>query len=298
MSWTYELTSAADFAVSAFFSLHRPISVTSSVPPTATSTSFETIFTSRHKSPRPAAAQVIATLSDTVDSLEAASSQQATSFEESTDDSDLHAIVSSISVIDDSTSSSPHHLDGPPSNSSPLQFPSHLLSGQYKPFTPPSPPTSSSSTSQSQTVADLPSTTLKKSYSTILTILESTHPNGSKTYTARASPIVANNAALESVAAEEVMGTRFLHRMRVRQLKWEEYRRGRTEGYGDGAHQETGKGLGMGIKGQQGEGAGVEETTDMWAISVKRQRRLKMKKHKYKKLMRRTRNLRRRLDRA
>jgi hypothetical protein len=33
-----------------------------------------------------------------------------------------------------------------------------------------------------------------------------------------------------------------------------------------------------------------------YAISVKRQRRLKMKKHKYKKLMRKTRNLRRRLD--
>jgi len=34
----------------------------------------------------------------------------------------------------------------------------------------------------------------------------------------------------------------------------------------------------------------------IYAISVKRQRRLKMKKHKYKKLMRKTRNLRRRLD--
>lgn len=39
------------------------------------------------------------------------------------------------------------------------------------------------------------------------------------------------------------------------------------------------------------------EENDMLAISVKRQRKLKMKKHKYKKLMRRTRNLRRRLDR-
>jgi hypothetical protein len=39
------------------------------------------------------------------------------------------------------------------------------------------------------------------------------------------------------------------------------------------------------------------EETDMLAISVKRQRKLKMKKHKYKKLMRRTRNLRRKLDR-
>ncbi|MCJ1313602.1 hypothetical protein MMC25_007281 [Agyrium rufum] len=36
---------------------------------------------------------------------------------------------------------------------------------------------------------------------------------------------------------------------------------------------------------------------EMWrCISVKRQRKLKMKKHKYKKLMRRTRNLRRKLD--
>jgi len=35
----------------------------------------------------------------------------------------------------------------------------------------------------------------------------------------------------------------------------------------------------------------------MRAISVKRQRKLKMKKHKYKKLMKKTRNLRRRLER-
>ena len=38
---------------------------------------------------------------------------------------------------------------------------------------------------------------------------------------------------------------------------------------------------------------------NMWhLISVKRQRKLKMKKHKYKKLMKRTKNLRRRLDRV
>lgn len=37
---------------------------------------------------------------------------------------------------------------------------------------------------------------------------------------------------------------------------------------------------------------------DMHAISVKRQRKLKIKKKKYKKLMRRTRNLRRKLDRT
>src|SRR5690606_28536230 len=38
------------------------------------------------------------------------------------------------------------------------------------------------------------------------------------------------------------------------------------------------------------------EEDGMEAISVKRQRKLKMKKHKYKKLMKKTRNLRRRLE--
>lgn len=40
---------------------------------------------------------------------------------------------------------------------------------------------------------------------------------------------------------------------------------------------------------------GRRRRTGMYAISVKRQRRLKMKKHKYRKLMRKTRNIRRRL---
>lgn len=41
----------------------------------------------------------------------------------------------------------------------------------------------------------------------------------------------------------------------------------------------------------------VGKKKQIWrAISVRRQRKLKMKKHKYKKLMRKTRNLRRRMD--
>lgn len=42
-------------------------------------------------------------------------------------------------------------------------------------------------------------------------------------------------------------------------------------------------------------GEPVVVPVDMQLISVKRQRKIKMKKHKYKKLMRRTRNLRRKL---
>jgi hypothetical protein len=41
----------------------------------------------------------------------------------------------------------------------------------------------------------------------------------------------------------------------------------------------------------------LEQENGMVALSVKRIRKLKMKKHKYKKFMKRTRNLRRKLDR-
>jgi hypothetical protein len=43
-------------------------------------------------------------------------------------------------------------------------------------------------------------------------------------------------------------------------------------------------------------GMGIRESRKYLLISVRRQRKLKMKKHKYKKLMRKTRNLRRRQD--
>ncbi len=64
---------------------------------------------------------------------------------------------------------------------------------------------------------------------------------------------------------EDSVPRTFLERMALRQLRYEDGRRRGDEG--------------------------------MMAISVKRQKKLKMKKKKYKKLMRRTRNLRRKLDR-
>ena len=239
--------------------------MTSSVPPSAHPESFDNIFTPRSKSLKPS--QVVSTLSSAVDALEAASQHDAQQTYDEDSESDLRAAVSSASVSNDPNgTNSPHHLDSPSGNS-PLQFPSHLLSGRYKPFSPPSAPvplndnTISTSHQSSGTLEPLLSATLKKSYSTILTILESTHPNGSKTYSARTSPVVAD----EEPQADATPPIRFLERMRARHERWQDYRRGRSEGW--------------------------------YAISVKRQRKLKMKKHKYKKLMRKTRNLRRRLDR-
>ncbi|KAI9754945.1 MAG: Transketolase [Chaenotheca gracillima] len=286
----------ADVAISAFFSLYRPISVTGAVPKLASSKSFDNIFTSR---PKPAkSAEVIGTLSSAVESLEAAQQevQQAQSYDPNSDP-DLHAAVTAAS-----SSNNPHHLDGPPTDS-PLKFPSHVLSGRYQPFSPPPAPASSESpasetaTTEESSASDLPSATLKRSYSTILTILERTHTNGSKTYTARASPIKENDGSSEADTidpgnfafnpARMSNPSSFLGRMRLRQNRLNEFRRERM---GDWKERAPGSR-------SDGERASGEDG-GMWAISVKRQRRLKMKKHKYKKLMRKTRNLRRRLEKT
>ncbi|KAI9767799.1 MAG: hypothetical protein M1840_005480 [Geoglossum simile] len=249
----------SDVAVSTFFSLHRPISVTSAVPTVGTNSSFDTIFNSRSKSPiKPS--QVISTISSAVDSLEAAH-QQGEAYEHSTED-DLHHATAAASVSKSGSAEAVRHLDGVP-NDSPLQFPGDLLSGRFRPFNPPPPPTPITPIKRIHAEETRPLE--RKSYSTVLTILESTLPNGSKAYDVTTSPIVA--AAGGEHSAEAVPNpVRFLGRMLERQERWEEYRSGRD---GDG----------------------------MWTISVKRQRKLKMKKMKYKKLMRKTRNLRRRLDR-
>lgn len=110
--------------------------------------------------------------------------------------------------------------------------------------------------------------TIRKSYSTRLLITENVHPNGHTTYETRASPLVEEPAGEppEHVKIPPASGQPFLKRMLERQRRLAEWRDG-------GDHKEVWR-----------------------AISVKRQRKLKMKKHKYKKLMRRTRNLRRKLD--
>lgn len=146
----------------------------------------------------------------------------------------------------------------------------------------------------------------QRTYATTLTITERTLPNGEKTYQASISPIrsvpsrprlTRRNSASPSSSPSHLSQTTttttikpneitmiditppsssappppssrqpFLDRMHKRQQVWED-----------------------GLTGKKRE---------IWrAISVKRQRKLKMKKHKYKKLMRKTRNLRRRLDR-
>ncbi|KUJ24119.1 uncharacterized protein LY89DRAFT_703330 [Mollisia scopiformis] len=152
------------------------------------------------------------------------------------------------------------HLDTLPENAA--EFTKQLMSSgsRYKPFNPPPPPEPMNSAESLAAGAEAAEALepQHRTYTAVLTIEESTDENGEVTYSAHSSPLIEE--------APRAGPTKFLERMQIRQ-----------ERYRDREQRRGGN--------------------DMLAISVKRQRKLKMKKHKYKKLMRRTRNLRRRLDR-
>ncbi|KAI4198577.1 MAG: hypothetical protein LQ346_002730 [Caloplaca aetnensis] len=306
-----ELTFPPGVHVASFFSRHRPISVTTSFPPASSESAFSSIFGPKPLS-KTQSFDVINAVSSAIDNLENAAFQ-----------------------AHEDTYTEPTHMQSTPSRRSNSKAVKHLdsindndttttqvisldisdLSQSFRHFVPPPPPVPQSDVRSSTTSpASSPSKrrsvapVKERTYSTTLTIVEHIHPSGESTYAASVSPIVRSSArppkrggSSSSTSLSSRVRTRgneapmmdvtppsssfpspstssssppqrgfppqpFLERMRKRQQVWED---------------------GM-----------TEKKRQIWqAISVKRQRKLKMKKHKYKKLMRKTRNLRRRLDR-
>ncbi|MCJ1374515.1 hypothetical protein MMC20_005747 [Loxospora ochrophaea] len=260
------------------------MSVTASVPPLSSSSGFSSIFSSRQSS-KPKPADVIYTLSSAVKSLENETGPrrnqlQSNSSQTIPQEVDMQAIITEASTSNAGNAT--------PKNGNTNQFQSvHLdmanLAQTFRPYNVPPPPIpmdsgndSSQQIGSPQSAGEGEAIVKQKSFSTVVTILENTHQDGSKSYSAESSPIRENTPdeliPLDVIPREKSPKARlpgsqpFLQRMLERQEKWDDFR---------------------------------EETKRItWgAISVRRQRKLKMKKHKYKKLMRRTRNLRRRQDR-
>ena len=245
------------------------------IPPESSTAAFSSIFEprspSKHKS-----TDVIYTLSSAVDTLEnaASSTQNQHSQQMTQEEVDLRAAVTQASPSN--ADPSPHHLDLPAKT---LHINLQELVKNFRPYMRPPPPVAMDSilpeevprkTSQ-QAEPQSESVVTQKTFTTTLTIHENTYRNGHKSYKTHTTPIIESPGSSAGEGEKEVYlppaprGQPFLGRMRDRQLQYMDRIR-------DG---------------------------DIWhAISVKRQRKLKMKKHKYKKLMKRTKNLRRRLDRT
>lgn len=265
-----------DIYMSSFFSIHRPISINTPIPTESSNKAFSSIFHPK-PSPKHKTTDVMYTLSSAVDTLENASSdhhnQDAPQM--TPEEVDLRQAVTQASS---SNADQPTHLDIPTKT---LHINLQELAKNFRPFNPPPAPVplgsstestlKSSQNAQSQTEAEIQPAPTHKSYSTTLTIHESTYPNGQKTYRTHTTPIVEEPAFSQShqqsarYLSPAPYNQPFLGRMRDRQAQYMDK---------------------------------LVERDGWMAISVKRQRKLKMKKHKYKKLMKRTKNLRRRLDRT
>ncbi|KAL2852760.1 hypothetical protein BJX68DRAFT_58267 [Aspergillus pseudodeflectus] len=230
-----------DVHIASFFSIHRPISVSTTVPPPSSSEAFDSIFAPRQRT-KGEADDVIFTLSSAVNSMENAT----------------HRLVENDGHM------GAYEVDGAQFDGldmTELKMSVEEMTRRLRPFNPPPPPVPFDE-SKEAALAESEDVHNSQSYSTVLTIQESTHSDGSKTYEAHTTPFV-QARSMEAPAADgaEVIIDHPYN--------------------SENNYIERSRNIGT-----------------MQALSTKRRRRLKMKKHKFKKLLRRTRTLRRKLDKA
>ncbi|KAL6876683.1 hypothetical protein J3F83DRAFT_414175 [Trichoderma novae-zelandiae] len=225
-------------SLSSFFSLHRPISITQTMPRTVTDEHFASIFASRSSSSR--LRETVSTLSDTIDQLEGPMAQMTIGGQDQAAGDSMHRL--DVKNLDGTESSIYLQVDA--------------MSGEFLPFRPPPLPEAQQGAEAGRVAAEaeaLEEAAHHRVYKAMFTIEESTEPDGQIRIIAHSPRII-----------QDEQPRNFLERLALRQLRFDQAR----------GHR------------------------DMYAISVKRQRKLKMKKKKYKKLMKKTRNLRRKLDRT
>lgn len=255
--------------MASFFSIHRPISVTASVPPPSTSNAFSSIFApTTHAKHEPS--QVMYTISSAVNSLESSAASPAEKFQQmASEGTNLHSAISQVSYNDNPTDVERFDPDQPEV----IHLNIQELVKNFRPFLPPPPPVAMDVAEKRSRQASRKRVPKQKSFSAVLTIVERTDINGRKTYETSACsiredpPLIVTKEA-PAIESPPCVRQPFLNYMRERQRRWEEFQR-----------EKGGKVV-------------------WYMISVKRQRKLKMKKHKYKKLMRRTRTLRRKLNKS
>ena len=217
------------------------------MPPASNLEAFDAIFSKKPSKPSPD--DVIYTLASAAESLENGAVDQ---------DDAPHLLGRGGSLT---------HFDGEGNqldamNMADVKISVEEVAKQFRPFRPPPPPVpfvESKHSPQTKSGFAGPSSKGTSSYSTVLTIRESTHPDGRTTYEAHTTPFVrteveAPDSADTAVTDLSDTPTTYIERLR----------RNRA----------------------------------MQAMSTRRRRRLKMKKHKWKKRLRLTRSIRQKLDKT
>ncbi|KAK4218858.1 hypothetical protein QBC37DRAFT_411703 [Rhypophila decipiens] len=234
-------------AMSTFFALHRPISVTQILPKKVSNEAFARIF-DKEETTKPNWEDVISTLSQTTQQLQLQQQQMVAA-----------TVPGGTKPMFQLETSLQHQLDS--------------MTGPYRPYHPPPAPEPMTMATEQDIAAaaeeqdsDLLSQTTRV-YKALVTIEESMDAEGViSSKVVEHSPVVMQDV-YAGAGEQQPRSGRFLERMALRQLQYEDAREL------------------------------ARRRPSIYAISVKRQRKLKMKKKKYKKLMRKTRNIRRKLDR-
>ncbi|KAL4931206.1 mitochondrial 37S ribosomal protein mS38 [Aspergillus undulatus] len=229
-----------DVQLASFFSIHRPISVSTTVPPPSSPEAFDSIFTKQASQDN--AEDVIFTLSSAVNTMENVAHHLA--------EADGPMTASEVES---------NQLDS--MDFSELKRSVEEMTKRLRPFNPPPPPTPYVAAAEGEQQQGQETS----SYSTVLTIHESTHSDGSKTYEAHTTPFV-QARSMEAPGADEAEAEAIIDAPQNSQTNYIERVRNNNE--------------------------------TMQALSTRRRRVRKMKNHKFKKLLRRTRTLRRKLDKA
>jgi hypothetical protein len=260
--------------------------VTNAIPNAATEAQFSSLFEPRPANNKKKYEEVFFTLNNVVDTFDNFAGEQ--------DEDASHWQA----ALDANHNAESRQLDGLPRS-----VPLDKIISRLPPYKAPPPPlpfgeaaAMAPTTTKKRASKAKASTASRGKRTTILvTLTEFTNPDGEKHYLASGKPVIRIpndgevSTDVHNMWEQQESGLvrqPFLDRMRIRQERWQEYREER------GANMK----LRLGAMGESA-GAKVWQEKDMLLISVKRQRKLKMKKHKYKKLMRKTRNLRRKLGR-
>ncbi|CAK7565982.1 MAG: hypothetical protein SEPTF4163_003913 [Sporothrix epigloea] len=338
---------AESIALSTFFSQHRPISITHSLPKIVTDDAFAAIFTTRARRGSKSS-DVIRTLSRTIDDLAGPMSEISLNDSSNGAQNDTtqrgsrarqaqfarqqlqQQLQDDMAAANGDNASSPQtqlEFKNAEGSDSGIYVQVNSLTGQFLPFQPPPPPVpeitedeapvadSFSSlptipgsvitfdlgdgqlTSTSNSVSSFAEDAEPRStrvFKALLTIEEQIDENGEVRIVAHSPQIVeeGSEAGIDSVS-DNVVPRSFFERMALRQLRFEDalQRQRAANSNSNGAYVRRHR-----LPSAYHDGATA--LPRMMAISVKRQKKLRMKKKKYKKLMKRTRTLRRKLDRT
>ncbi|KAL9108484.1 MAG: hypothetical protein Q9227_006699 [Pyrenula ochraceoflavens] len=309
-----------DVFVAAFFAFHRPISITSSVPPHQSEESFSTLFSPKPRSKAKSQSQVtdvVSTVSSAIQGLEYAIQQQSPQESPNQENRKSARRREANELLDSMTQSSTnhpdsekvHHLDGQPGGQSiegQAKLPAEYVSQQLYHYQPPPPPVPMpditfdaglDEISDPQQPPRDEETAIRKElreeqqdrsgeeeeavYQSLVTMRQRVSKDGMKFFTAHASPLVRVQSGQQ------------------RRVTRRPKEQGHTTASSPNSSSESALNLSTPYLRRRNQNILLLEQSrapSMYAISTRRRRKLKMNKHKHKKLLRKTRNLRRKLE--